>query len=98
MSISNTWLRYKAVKNFAREKFWNIHVVAERDDTKVDFNWDKDKLFDKHCCKVIYCDLMVQPVAIVVNVITKEMKKYKPYPLTIVELQKAGCRFLAYFI
>ncbi|RIA93631.1 DNA topoisomerase [Glomus cerebriforme] len=88
--------RYRAVENFIREKFWKIHVVAERDNINVNFSWDKGVLFNINCCNAIYCDLMMdQPmIATVVEVVTKETRKYKPFPLTTVELQKAGCRFL----
>ncbi|CAI2165301.1 1535_t:CDS:10 [Funneliformis geosporum] len=88
--------KYKAVENFIRESFWKIHVKAERDNITVDFNWEKDKLFNVNCCNAIYRDLIMEEpiIAHVIQVGTKETKKYKPYPLTTVELQKAGCRFL----
>ncbi len=88
--------RYKAVNRFVREKFCNIHVVTEREGTKVNFNWDKDKFFNVNDCNKIYSDLtMDQPViANVVEVTNKETKKYKPFPLTTVELQKARYHFL----
>ncbi|CAG8485597.1 16731_t:CDS:10 [Cetraspora pellucida] len=86
--------QYLKVQNFVEENFWKIYIALERDGSIVEFQWARNHLFDRLACVVIYEKCMENPMATVVDVNSKEVKKWKPYPLTTVELQKIGSRYL----
>ncbi|KAK9894947.1 prokaryotic type I DNA topoisomerase, partial [Cystobasidium minutum MCA 4210] len=86
--------RYNEVQNFVSEPFWYIHVALERDDFNVSFKWRRNHLFDHQAVLVLFEQCVLQPEATVVNVETKPASKWKPLPLTTVELQKNGSRLL----
>ncbi|KAG1812148.1 DNA topoisomerase [Suillus subaureus] len=86
--------RYNQVKSFVPEDFWYISFSVDRDDKKVDFNWKRGHLFESDVVAEIYEEVLQSPTARVVKVTQKDVKKYKPLPLTTVELQKAGSRLL----
>ncbi|KAF3924116.1 Helicase [Dactylellina cionopaga] len=86
--------RYMRVKNFVPETFWYLKLVHVRDETTTTFNWDRSRLFDRMTVVVLYESCMAGNSALVKNVARKPTRKYKPLPLTTVELQKQGSRFL----
>ncbi|KAF8543925.1 DNA topoisomerase III [Trichophaea hybrida] len=86
--------RYKRVKNFVPEPFWSIKVLHKRDDINVTFNWDRNRLFDRMITTILFERCLMAKTARVTAVVTKPTKKWKPLPLTTVELQKVGSRFL----
>ncbi|KAJ9479024.1 DNA topoisomerase 3 [Pseudozyma hubeiensis] len=100
--------RYKKVVHFVPEPFWLLQVHKTRsmsggdpspddppdDIRKVVFNWDRVHLFDKRVVQTFRDLCRANPDAIVDNVTNKQTKKWKPYPLTTVELQKSGSRLL----
>ena len=86
--------QYEKVQNFRSEKFWYIEVTVERDETVVEFKWGRNRLFDLMATLVIYQTCLDDPTATVTSVKTKPTTKWKPFPLTTVELQKAGSRLL----
>ncbi|KAF8251810.1 DNA topoisomerase III [Wilcoxina mikolae CBS 423.85] len=86
--------RYKRVKNFVPEPFWSIKVIHKRDDINVTFNWDRNRLFDRMMTTILFERCLMARTARVTAVVTKPTKKWKPLPLTTVELQKLGSRFL----
>ncbi|KAF9483171.1 prokaryotic type I DNA topoisomerase [Pholiota conissans] len=91
--------RYSLVKNFVPESFWYIYLSLTRpspsqgtaEETK--FNWKRNHLFDEVVVANLY-DRMGNSLAVVTKVTNKTTKKWKPLPLTTVELQKAGSRLL----
>lgn len=86
--------RYFRVKNFVPEQFWGIKVVHERDRIKVNFNWARHRLFDRMSVVILYERCLMAKTAKVTKVQEKPTKKFKPLPLTTVELQKMATRFL----
>ncbi|GAC93441.1 hypothetical protein PHSY_001006 [Pseudozyma hubeiensis SY62] len=100
--------RYKKVVHFVPEPFWLLQVHKTRsmsggdpspddppdDIRKVVFNWDRVHLFDKRVVQTFRDLCRANPDATVDNVTNKQTKKWKPYPLTTVELQKSGSRLL----
>ncbi|RIB15145.1 prokaryotic type I DNA topoisomerase [Gigaspora rosea] len=86
--------QYLKVQSFVTEIFWKIYVALERDGSMVEFHWMRNHLFDRLACVIIYEKCLENPTATVVEVKSKEVKKWKPYPLTTVELQKTGSRYL----
>ncbi|KAL0581930.1 DNA topoisomerase [Marasmius crinis-equi] len=87
--------RFKDVRDFRPEKFWFIYLAITSDSgQETTFNWKRGHLFGEDEALVIYEHVMENPRARVTKVERKETKKWKPLPLTTVELQKAGSRLL----
>ncbi|KAN0061763.1 DNA topoisomerase [Thecaphora frezii] len=100
--------RYEKVINFVPEPFWYISVTKDRilggadptpdddpaDVKRVQFSWDRGHLFDQTTAAVLLEGCVSEPLATVTKVLSKQTKKWKPYPLTTVELQKSGSRLL----
>ncbi|KAI1795621.1 DNA topoisomerase [Ganoderma leucocontextum] len=91
--------RYNKVKNFKPEPFWYIFLSLTRpssDEEPVDteFTWRRGHLFSLPAAWGLYEAALEHPMARVTKVTSKETKKWKPYPLTTVDLQKAGSRLL----
>jgi DNA topoisomerase-3 len=86
--------RYFRVKNFVPEPFWSIKVTHRRDDINVVFNWKRNRLFDRAAVIILFERCIAVKTAKVVKVQEKPTSKWKPLPLTTVELQKNASRFL----
>lgn len=86
--------RYWKVKNFIPETFWSIKVAHRRDDIEVNFAWRRNRLFDRHSVIIFFERCLVAKIAKVIKVQEKPTKKWKPLPLTTIELQKMATRFL----
>lgn len=86
--------RYFRVKNFVPEPFWSIQVTHVRDGKKVRFSWDRSKLFDRLSVTILFERCLRAKTAKVTKVQEKPTRKFKPLPLTTVELQKAATRLL----
>ncbi|KAK7893753.1 DNA topoisomerase [Exophiala xenobiotica] len=86
--------RYNRVRNFKPETFWLIKLMHVRDRIKVNFNWRRGHLFDRAAVTVIFEACLDEKYARVTKVQKKPTSKWRPLPLTTVELQKQGSRFL----
>ncbi|RPB23731.1 DNA topoisomerase [Terfezia boudieri ATCC MYA-4762] len=87
--------RYWRVVKFVPEKFWGLKVVLEKDGKEVTFSWRRVHLFDKGVVIVLYERCMVGTRKVRVEAVDKKAtRKWYPLPLTTVELQKQGSRFL----
>ncbi|KAK7743396.1 DNA topoisomerase [Diatrype stigma] len=86
--------RYFRVQNFTPEPFWSIKVMHKREDMDVNFSWSRNRLFDRASVIILYERCLAAKTAKVTKVQEKPTKKWKPLPLTTVELQKMATRFL----
>ena len=86
--------RYFKVKNFVPEPFWSIKVMHSREGKKVNFVWARNRLFDRMSAVILYERCLEAKEAKVTKVQEKPTRKFKPLPLTTVELQKAATRLL----
>jgi DNA topoisomerase III len=86
--------RYFRVKNFKPEAFWAIRVTHLRDEVRVNFSWQRTRLFDHAIVTTIFEKCLDAGLAKVVKVEKKPTSKWRPLPLTTVELQMQGARFL----
>lgn len=92
--------RYLQVENFIPEQFWKIVVtdIQQREGNapayKTTFNWRRTHLFDRFACFIFYEICIKAKFATVTKVDTKPTKKWKPLPLTTVDMQKVGTRML----
>ncbi|CCJ28786.1 unnamed protein product [Pneumocystis jirovecii] len=83
--------RWKRIENFVPEKFWSIKIYFHNYQTS--FNWKRIRLFDRLSVFLIYENCLLFDKVKVKNVLQKP-KRRKPYPLTTVELQKQGVKYL----
>jgi DNA topoisomerase-3 len=73
---------------FTNMNFWTLNLILEKNQTPFEMIWNRQKLFDKLVAAVIYEIEMNDPRAIVTNLTRRAQKRFKPLPLTTVELQK----------
>ncbi|AAS54390.1 AGL101Cp [Eremothecium gossypii ATCC 10895] len=90
--------RYERIQNFVSEGFWYLQLLIEDPQCarKVTFSWDRGHLFDRLCVLCLYetCIEATGNKALVSSVTAKDTSKYRPLPLTTVELQKNCSKFL----
>lgn len=86
--------RYYRVRNFKPEPFWLIKVIHVKDKIKVNFNWKRVHLFDRAAVTILFEQCLDNKFAKVTKVQKKPTSKWRPLPLTTVELQMQGSRFL----
>ncbi|OJJ51342.1 hypothetical protein ASPZODRAFT_21821 [Penicilliopsis zonata CBS 506.65] len=86
--------RYFRVKNFKPETFWLIKVIHVRDDIKVNFSWRRVHLFDRAVVTIMLERCLAAKKARVTKVNERPTSKWRPLPLTTVELQMMGSKYL----
>lgn len=86
--------RYNEVSRFVAQPFWKVKVTHQVDDVTVEFNWARNRLFDKQCCEAYFALCRADPTAYVDSVTEKPKSKWRPTPLDTVELEKLGSRKL----
>lgn len=86
--------RYWRVRRFVAEAFWRIGVWEARGGMRVGFVWRRGHLFDRMVVTVLFERCVRAEKARVTQVGQKPASKWRPLPLTTVELQKCGSRFL----
>lgn len=86
--------RYFRVKNFVPEAFWSIKLSHTKQGKQATFSWARSRLFDRAATTIIYERCLKAKTAKVTKVQEKPTSKWKPLPLTTVELQKAATRML----
>jgi DNA topoisomerase-3 len=86
--------RYLRVRNFIPELFWGIKLMHQKAGISVNFIWSRERLFDRMTAVILYEWCLTSQSAQVQKVKTKPTSKWKPLPLTTLELQKCGSRFL----
>ncbi|CCE65458.1 hypothetical protein TPHA_0L01010 [Tetrapisispora phaffii CBS 4417] len=92
--------RFERIRNFIPEEFWYIQLQIANPDpnitTTTPFQWEKGHLFDRLSVLTFY-ELCIETAgnkAKVIDLKSKPTSKYRPLPLTTVELQKNCARFL----
>lgn len=68
--------------------------MHKRDEINVSFNWRRGHLFDRAIVVMLFERCILAKMAKVTNIQQKPTSKWKPLPLTTVELQKNASRFL----
>ncbi|CAE6516714.1 unnamed protein product [Rhizoctonia solani] len=90
--------RYEQVQAFVPEPFWYIYLSIvspdPEDEEDTVFLWRRHHIFEFDVALALYEGTVENPTARVTKVTKKPTKKWKPLPLTTVELQKAGSRLL----
>ena len=65
-----------------------------RDDINVTFLWDRHRLFDRAITTILFERCLLAKKAKITKLEKKPTSKWRPLPLTTVELQKLGSMFL----
>ena len=65
-----------------------------RDDIEVPFSWRRHRLFDRMSVVVLFERCLTAGIAKVTKLQKKPTSKWRPLPLTTVELQKLGSMYL----
>ncbi|EEH48875.1 DNA topoisomerase 3 [Paracoccidioides brasiliensis Pb18] len=86
--------RYFRVKNFKPEPFWAIKVSHLRDGKTVNFLWRRVHVFDRAAAVVLFERCLSAKTAKVTKVNKKPTRKWRPLPLTTVDLQMMGSKYL----
>ncbi|KAI6359889.1 hypothetical protein MCOR25_006932 [Pyricularia grisea] len=86
--------RYFRVKNFVPETFWSIKLSIKKDGKNGTFTWTRGRLFDRASVIILYERCIEAKTATVTKVQEKPTRKWKPLPLTTVELQKMATKFI----
>ncbi|KAJ6092741.1 hypothetical protein N7486_008030 [Penicillium sp. IBT 16267x] len=86
--------RYLRVQNFKPETFWGIKVMLQREGKKVNFLWKRVHLFGRAVVTMMLERCLTAKEAKVTKVNQKPKSKWRPLPLTTVDLQMMGSRFL----
>ncbi|OMJ28353.1 DNA topoisomerase 3-alpha [Smittium culicis] len=87
--------RYKKVKEFVPEEFYYLsleHILDTKE--KAIFKWNRVKLFDLESTFAIYSNCLQEKEATISNVSSNRKLKYKPIPLSTVEMEKMSIRYL----
>ncbi|KAF9963982.1 DNA topoisomerase [Mortierella alpina] len=89
--------QYRRVENFIPENFWKLELKHVKDGVDASFTWQRGHLFDQLACLIIYetCLETPGPTARITRVTAKPATRYRPLPLTTVELQKNGSKYLS---
>ncbi|KAF9979749.1 DNA topoisomerase, partial [Modicella reniformis] len=87
--------QYRRVENFIPENFWKLDLKHSKDGLDATFTWQRGHLFDQLVCLIIYEACLESPKVVITKVRSQPTSKYKPLPLTTVELQKNGSKFLS---
>ena len=69
-------------------------MVQLRDDTDVTFSWRRTRLFDRAAVVILFERCLKARLAQVTKLQNKPTSKWRPLPLTTVELQKMGSMYL----
>ncbi|KAK4047157.1 DNA topoisomerase [Microbotryomycetes sp. JL201] len=86
--------QYKRVQGFVPEAFWSIHAAIERDGSSTPFTWRRGRVYDRLVCEALLQMCQDEAEAVVLSQQTRPTSKWKPLPLTTVELQQTGSRLL----
>ncbi|KAJ2525454.1 DNA topoisomerase 3-alpha [Coemansia sp. RSA 2049] len=89
--------QFLRVESFVPEPFWYLYMDHTKEgDGHAVFSWKRTKLFDQEVCFAFYARCMArQPVlAQITSVRSRPKEKWRPLPLTTVELQKCCARYL----
>ncbi|KAI9362498.1 DNA topoisomerase [Zopfochytrium polystomum] len=81
--------QFERVKSFTPELFWKIDLTLSKNAATQKFTWRREHLFDHQFALSLYEMCVANPEARIVSVNSRPKEKWRPLPLTTVELLKA---------
>ncbi|BFZ55863.1 DNA topoisomerase [Savitreella phatthalungensis] len=86
--------RWRKVTDFRPQPYWSILVKCKHEGIEVSLSWRRGTLFDRHATISLYQLVTARGCLRVTKSTDKPKSKWRPLPLTTVELQRQGTRFL----
>ncbi|EPZ33325.1 DNA topoisomerase, type IA, central domain-containing protein [Rozella allomycis CSF55] len=86
--------QYRKNKDFVSECFWSLTATLEKENKNCVCSWARGSIFDERVVELYKTICQRSPIARIMKVDEKATKKYRPLPLTTVEFQKFGTRYL----
>ncbi|KAJ1937630.1 DNA topoisomerase, partial [Linderina macrospora] len=86
--------QFLRVESFVPETFWFLFLEHKKDDGRAVFTWKRTRLFDQETCFALYAKCVQEPTVRIVSVRSRPKEKWRPLPLTTVELQTCCAKFL----
>ncbi|KAJ3193188.1 DNA topoisomerase 3-alpha [Irineochytrium annulatum] len=86
--------QFELVKSFCPEDFWKINLQIKKGNEVQNFSWCRNRLFDHQTAVAIFEDCVNNPTATVVELRSKPTEKWRPLPLTTVEMMKFASNVL----
>lgn len=80
--------RYRRVRGFTPEQFWYLEVTTRKDNLQTRYSWARNRLFDRMSCAILFDKCSASSEATITSIKTAPTSKWRPLPLTTVELQK----------
>ncbi|KAI8618717.1 DNA topoisomerase [Chytriomyces sp. MP71] len=80
--------QFEKCQRFKEELFWRIAVTIKKDNLSSSFTWARTHLFNHRIATTIYESCVENPEATVTKVSKKPKEKWKPLPLTTIEMMK----------
>ena len=84
--------RFLKAKNFVPENYWSINLSLTKGGITTKFSWDRNRVYDHNVAMALF-EQRDSPAEIT-SITASPKSKFPPYPLTTVELQKNGSKFL----
>ena len=87
--------RAMEIERFVPEAYWVIHASHNYQNQQITWKWQRERLFDEKICRM-YENLCRQnsQMTTVTEIQTQPKRKWRPLPLSTVELQKLSSRKL----
>eukprot|EP00127_Corallochytrium_limacisporum_P004744 Clim_evm98s172 gene=Clim_evmTU98s172 len=86
--------RHARIESFIPEDFWYILLKHKKDGMETKFEWSRGKLFEEPLAGALYEVCVQAQTAHIERVVAKNKSKWRPLPLTTVELQKLASKTL----
>ncbi|KAJ3236005.1 DNA topoisomerase [Chytriomyces hyalinus] len=80
--------QFEKCMRFKEELFWKIQVTLKKGNESCAFAWNRKCLFNHRIATTIYESCMDNPEATITNIVKKPKEKWKPLPLTTIEMMK----------
>eukprot|EP00949_MAST-11_sp_MAST-11-sp1_P000801 g801.t1 len=80
------------IQNFREETFWHINMEYESKGDRAKFTWSRGRLFHRAPCVMLLERCIAAKIAKITRADTRPIRKFKPLPLTTIEMQKVLSR------
>lgn len=90
--------RYQQIQAFVPRQFWFIKVSMNEPGAhgrvKADFMWERQRLFNRMACTLLFELCVTQPQAQVTKVSNRPKLMHRPFPLATLKMQQLAIRHL----
>ncbi|KAJ2881346.1 DNA topoisomerase 3-alpha, partial [Coemansia asiatica] len=86
--------QFLRVESFVPESFWFIYLQHDQGEGSATFAWKRNRIFDQEAGLALYAQCVRVRSVRIDSVRARQKEKWRPLPLTTVELQKCCAKFL----